>query len=185
MKLHTSACTYTSRGQAGGLILVPFIGRKEVRVALLGEGGFQHTEEFKSRPELLVDEPGRKVVRVNPRLYLRDAKEPSQDYDHVLELEVRRDFPGLLVTSITTSVVGHKKGYEFWSEMRAGPYYVGSDGKRYEWHPGYADIGPQGWIYMPSTLPAATGYGVVTNGTMGEYLGNGILIFTKPGTTWT
>jgi len=178
VKLHTSGATYTSTGR--DLISVPFIGPRALRVAMTGKGGFMHTEKFKSKPKLVVDERDRKVVRVNPSLYLKKAAKPSTDYDCVLELEIRRDFPGLLVTSRATATCDLRQGYKFWSEFRSRDHYIGSDGKRYEWHTGYADIKPQRWVFLSPPVPSSTGYGVISSGTLGEYLGECLLIFTKP-----
>ena len=178
--LHTSAASFTCPGTKQGLIHAAFLPRRDVRVALTGAAGFLYTEGLKAKPELVADEPDRKVLRVRPALYCERSKEPSDDYDFVLELEVRRDFPGLLVTSRATATRTLRKGYKFWSEFHAGDHYIGSDGKRYQWHPRYADIEPQGWVYLPQVESGTQGYGLITNGRLDEYLGDSALIFTKP-----
>ncbi len=180
VKLNTSEFTYTSKGEKGALLVAPFVGNQEIRLAIIGKGGFQHTEAFITRPELVVNEPDRKVVRVRPGLYLNKATEPSDDWELTLDLEVRRGFPGLLVTSVATTTIARARGYQFWSGFPAGSYYIGSDGKRYEWHPRYADIKPQGWIYLPAARRDGRGYGVISSGILSEYLGDSLLIFTRP-----
>jgi len=177
--LHAATTSYTVPGR-NAIIHAPFISQRDIRVALTGTGGFLHTEELKGPPEITVDEPERKVVIVRPALYKGKATEPSDDYDFVLELEIRRGFPGLLVTSRAIAEKPIAKGYKFWSEFLAGDHYIGSDGRRYEWHPRYADIEPQGWVYLPPAADNGTGYGLITNGRLDEYLGNCALIFTKP-----
>ena len=180
LRLHASGASFSCPGDDLGIISAPFIHRRDIRVCMNGKGGFLHTEGFKSRPTLVTDEPDRKVVRVQPALYLKDAKKPSTEFELVLDMEIRRDFPGLLVSSRATATAPFKKGYQFWSEFHSGPHYIGSDGRRVEWHARYAPIEPQGWIYLSPERPDDTGYGVATNGTLGEYLGNCLLLFTKP-----
>ena len=179
VRLHTSAASYTVPGKSA-IIRAPSISQKDIRVALIGTGGFLHTEELKSAPEIKIDEPDRKVAIARAALYSDKATEPSGDYDFVLELEIRRGFPGLLVTSRAIATRPIAKGYKFWSEFLAGDHYIGSDGKRYEWHSRYGDIEPQGWVYLPPSTDDGTGYGLITNGRLDEYLGNCALIFTKP-----
>lgn len=178
IRLHTPAASYTVPGKSA-IIHAPFI-TQDIRVALTGTGGFLHTEELECPPEIKVDEPDRKVVIARAALYQGKATEPSDDYDFVLDLEIRRGFPGLLVTSRAIATRPISKGYKFWSEFLAGDHYIGSDGKRYEWHPRYADIEPQGWVYLPPAAADGTGYGLITSGQLDEYLGNCALIFTKP-----
>ena len=177
--LHTATASYAVPGKAA-IVHAPDISPKDIRVALIGTGGFLHTEELKCPPEIMIDEPDRKIVIAKAALYQDKATKPSDDYDFMLELEIRRGFPGLLVTSRAVATRSIAKGYKFWSEFMAGDHYVGSDGKRYEWHPRYADIEPQGWIYLPPSTDGGTGYGLITNGRLDEYLGNCALIFTKP-----
>ena len=178
--LHTAAASFTCPGTKQGLIHAAFLPRRDVRVALTGNAGFLVTEGLKAGPELVVDEPDHKVLRVRPALFCARSKQPSEDYDFVLDLEIRRGFPGLLVTSRATATRTLKKGYKFWSEFHAGDHYIGSDGKRGKWHPRYAGIGPQGWLYLPPVEIGSPGYGLITNGRLEEYLGDCALIFTKP-----
>jgi hypothetical protein len=179
---HTPAASFTCAGTMRGIFGCDMVGAPAVRLAVQGRGSFQHPEKLLAPPKVLVDQPERKVVSLKPSLVFDESGEQVRQFELELVCEIRADWPGLLVTTKLTALEDLPKSYLFWSGFMSGDYYVGSDGSRGEWHPRYADIKPQGWIYLSPTAPDRPGAGVVSDGELSEYLGQSLLVFTKPKT---
>jgi len=177
---HTPAASFTCAGTMRGIFACDAIGAPAVRLALQGRGNFQHPAKLLAPPKVLVDQPDRKVVSLKPSLVFDDSGEPVQQFELELICEIRTAWPGLLVTTRLTALEDLPKSYLFWSGFMSGDYYEGSDGSRGQWHPRYGDIKPQGWIYLSPTAPDRPGAGVVSDGELSEYLGQSLLVFTKP-----
>ena len=106
----------------------------------------------------------------------------GQDFGQIAELEfdvaMRREFPGVLLTSRARNLGAAAEVYCFWGWL-PGEGFVTPDGEQ-AWSMTYRDIGNVGWVFLPPTRPGSPGIGMLSALRFGESRFGTLLLYTDP-----